>query len=118
MEIEAILNQLGDFIGIFVDSRGRSGGLAILWGSSVSLWFLSSSFNHIDVTIQWSEAESMWRFTGIYGWPKTQHILKMGQMVKDLHSPLSVPWLIGGDLNEVFYNVEKRGPPKFYDSLG
>ena len=51
VKIELTLNRLGDFFGIFVDSSGRSGGLALLWDKSVDLQFLSCSFHHIDETI-------------------------------------------------------------------
>jgi len=34
-------------------------------------------------------------------------------MISDLVSQSSFPWLIGGDMNEIFYNLEKKGgPPK------
>ncbi|KAJ8433729.1 LOW QUALITY PROTEIN: hypothetical protein Cgig2_019797 [Carnegiea gigantea] len=75
VDMELILNRLGDFFGIFIDSGKRLGGLALLGDKSVDLQFLSSSFHHIDVTIQWSINESVWRFTGIYGWVEIQYKL-------------------------------------------
>jgi len=109
VDMELILNRLGDFFGIFVDSRLRSAGLALLWDRFVDLQFFSSSFHHIDVTIQWSINEPVWRFTGIYGWAETQYKLQTGQLVCNLkpNSPLS--WLVGGDLNEIFVIWRKGG---------
>ena len=38
---------------------------------------------------------------------------KTGQLISDLKSHLSLPWLMGGDLNKIFYHGEKkRGPSK------
>jgi len=30
-------------------------------------------------------------------------------MIKDLSTHSALPWLVGGDLNEIFYNYEKKG---------
>jgi len=113
------LSQLGDFVGVFVNARGR-GDLALLWDRSVLVQFLSSPFNHIDSTIQWKGKELAWRFTGIYGWPEAQNLWKTSQMIFDLHSHShsTLPWLVGGDLNEIFYTSEKKdGPPKSLSKL-
>ncbi|KAJ8425198.1 hypothetical protein Cgig2_004320 [Carnegiea gigantea] len=40
-EIEDILHNIGDFHGIFVDSRGRSRGVALLWDKNVTVNFIS-----------------------------------------------------------------------------
>jgi len=32
-------------------------------------------------------------------------------MLLDLKTHSTLPWLIGGDINEIFYNLEKRGGP-------
>ena len=46
--------QLSDYDGLYVDARGRAGGLAILWKKSIKLDLLSCSSHHMDVTIQWT----------------------------------------------------------------
>ncbi|KAJ8434389.1 hypothetical protein Cgig2_014236 [Carnegiea gigantea] len=51
VNMELILNRL----------IGGSSGLVLLWDKSVDLQFLSSLFHHIDVTIQWSINEPVWR---------------------------------------------------------
>jgi len=54
-----------------------------------------------------------WWFFGIYGWPESQHKWKTGQLVSDLKPGSPLPWLVGGDLNEIFFHCEKKsGPPK------
>ncbi|KAJ8445113.1 hypothetical protein Cgig2_029485 [Carnegiea gigantea] len=92
-----------------LNRKGRSGGLALLWDRFADLQFLSSSFHHIDVTIQWSINEPVCRFLGIYGWTKTQYKLRIGKLVCDLKPNSPLPWLVGGDLNKIFNNVEKGG---------
>ena len=37
VEMANAVQQLGDFIGIYVDARGKSGGLALLWDSNVNV---------------------------------------------------------------------------------
>lgn len=76
--MEDILHNIGDFHGIFMDSRGRSGGLAPLWDKNVTVNFLSCSFHRINVTVTLEKDEASWRFTGIYGWPESHHKWKMG----------------------------------------
>ncbi|KAJ8452678.1 hypothetical protein Cgig2_005014 [Carnegiea gigantea] len=50
-EMENILSKLGDFFGIFVDAKGRAGGLALLWNKLVTVDLPSCSLRHIDVSI-------------------------------------------------------------------
>jgi len=52
VEIELILIKLPDFLGIFMDCRGCFGGLAHVCEMLVALKFMTSSFNHINVSIQ------------------------------------------------------------------
>ncbi|KAJ8433507.1 hypothetical protein Cgig2_018041 [Carnegiea gigantea] len=88
-------------------------GLGLLWTDKANINYLSSSSYHVDITIHWEDDDNLWRFTGIYGWPKRQEKWKTCELISDLmtHSPL--PWLVGGDINEIFYHGEKQGgPPK------
>ena len=51
VEMEEIGRQFGHFFGVYVDAKGRAGGLALLWNKSVHLNILSYSSHHIDVEI-------------------------------------------------------------------
>ena len=114
--MKTILPSLGDFEGIFVGSRGRAGGLALLWiksTDSLSVTLLSCTTNHIDVAVRWKVSEPEWQFTGVYGFPETQNKLKTCELLLDLKDRSNLPWLIGGDINEIIFNFEKSsGPPK------
>ena len=113
LEMESILPRLGDFRGAFVDARGRSGGLALLWAKNLELTVESYSLHHIDFTLKWNSQGPLWRFTGVYGWPEHQHKYRTGEMISDLKTHMELLWLVGGDLNEIFYHSEKAaGPPR------
>ena len=71
-EMNAILRDLSNYVGVFIDARGRAGGLALLWDKTTNVQFLSSSLRHIDVTVQWDADSNAWCFSGIYDWPESQ----------------------------------------------
>ena len=49
--MERVKYKLGFSKGLFVPSKGRSGGLALLWSKEVRLEIQSYSSHHIDVRI-------------------------------------------------------------------
>ena len=62
------------------------------------------------LTFKWgSEGVGVSRFRGVYGWVEMRLKLNTYEMIKDLSSHSSLPWLVGGDINEIFYNYEKKG---------
>ncbi|KAJ8426111.1 hypothetical protein Cgig2_031778 [Carnegiea gigantea] len=71
-------------------------GLALLWKKATKVILISYSFHHID------------RLTGIYGWPELNKKLCTCDLIRDLHSHSALPWLVGGDVNEIFCNFEKK----------
>ncbi|KAL0442131.1 UNVERIFIED_CONTAM: hypothetical protein Sradi_0152000 [Sesamum radiatum] len=56
-----------DLFGFGVDSRGRSGGLALLWDKSVNVIIQSLSQSHIEATVILDGGIENLRFTGFYG---------------------------------------------------
>jgi len=52
-EMEDSLCELGTYRGIFVDARGQSSGLGLLWTDTAAVNFLTCSMHHIDVIIKW-----------------------------------------------------------------
>jgi len=112
VEMEWVRKKLGNFFGVYVDSRGRAGGLALFWEKSVKLNLCSFSGHHMDANICWEDDAEEWRFTGVYGWPESHNKSKTAALIENLSSHSNLPWIIGGDLNEIFYHSEKRGGPQ------
>ena len=91
-----------------VSKISHGGGLALFWKKDLHLSVESSSQNHIDVVINKGK-ENAWRFTGIYGAPETHLRLETWNLLRELHSQRSLPWLCGGDFNELLKSHEKHG---------
>ncbi|KAL2900215.1 hypothetical protein RDABS01_025297 [Bienertia sinuspersici] len=95
--------------GVFVDSMGRAGGLALLWSYDMRVSLSSYSTHHIDCEVKLPHNNVEWRFTGIYGWPESSVKHLTCRLMEELHMKSDKPWLVGGDIHEVFYNFEKKG---------
>ena len=65
MKIEELRIQLGFSSKFAINNIGHSGGLAMLWDSSLSCSISGFSNNHIDLII--TESTGDWRLTGYYG---------------------------------------------------
>ncbi|KAL5572899.1 hypothetical protein UlMin_022496 [Ulmus minor] len=107
-QMERLRVKLG-FSGMLLwEKEGRSGGLCLLWSDSISVQLLSGSKGHIDVKVS-SEDSTCWRFTGLYGNPDTSLRNHFWNLLKRLGDSSTLPWLCGGDLNEILFNHEKLG---------
>ena len=96
-----------------MNSHGRVGGLALLWERTVKLTLCSFSAHHMDASVCWEDDAEEWRFIGVYGWPETNNKCRAEDLIAELSSHSHLPWVVGGDLNEIFYHSEKHGgPPK------
>lgn len=73
---------------ICVDCSGqfRSGGLALMWKSHHKISLQSFSLNHIDATVTDPIINSVWRFTGIYGFPEDNNKYKSLDVLKLLQT--------------------------------
>ncbi|KAL0368284.1 UNVERIFIED_CONTAM: hypothetical protein Scaly_1047300 [Sesamum calycinum] len=61
------LKEKYNLFGINVDSRGKSGGLILLWRKDINLFVHLFSVSHIDAGVFNEAGLEGWRFTGIYG---------------------------------------------------
>ncbi|KAL5580419.1 hypothetical protein UlMin_012861 [Ulmus minor] len=99
------------FEGCFVqDCIGRKGGLILLWKDPLKVEIKSCSAGHIDAIIDHNLRT--WRFTGFYGSPTVEGRVASWQLLQRLGSLpelCHLPWLVGGDFNEVLYDHEKKG---------
>ena len=89
MKIEELRIKLG-FSGKFVvNSIGHSGGLAMLWDSSLSCSISGFSNNHIDLII--TESTGDWRLTGYYGFPERRRRRASWTLLRALAIRSSLP---------------------------
>ena len=86
----------------------KGGGLALLWKSDFDVSVVASSLNFIDAMIN-AGKENSWRFTGFYGCLETNRHQDSWNMLKNLSSSSSLPWLCAGDFNEIAKSHEKLG---------
>ncbi|KAL5836959.1 hypothetical protein ACOSQ3_014128 [Xanthoceras sorbifolium] len=100
--------QLGFSGGLHVDCEGKSGGLMLLWNDAWDVSVLSFYRGHIDVVIK-MENNLKWRFTGFYGCPAPNHRTDSWELLRRLKAVNRLPWLCGGDFNELLHNEEKLG---------
>ncbi|KAL5575991.1 hypothetical protein UlMin_017690 [Ulmus minor] len=107
-QMERLRIKLG-FSGMLLwEKEGRSGGLCLLWSDIINVQLLSGSKGHIDVRVS-SDDSNCWRFTGLYGSPDTSLRNQFWNLMKRLGDSSTLPWLCGGDLNEILFNHEKQG---------
>ncbi|KAL7153226.1 hypothetical protein ABFS83_04G152200 [Erythranthe nasuta] len=98
-----------NLFGISVDRVGLSGGLALLWQKDVKVELCNFSSNHIDAVVHDGPGSRAWRFTGIYGFPEQQRRNETWSLLRQLNAQSNLPWVIGGDFNEILFNSEKVG---------
>ena len=106
--LEVIRCKLSFANKLVVPRRNREGGLVLFWKCDLALNIKSFSFCHIDTLIN-EGTDEVWRFTGFYGAPETQHRMNSWNILRLLHSQSSLPWCCAGDFNELVSLDEKRG---------
>ena len=91
-----------------VSKVNHGGGLALFWKKYFNLRVVSSSTNQID-TVIFEGTDKAWRFTGFYGAPETHLRSVSWNLLRILQNQLALPWLCGGDFNELLKSHEKKG---------
>lgn len=103
-------NVLGFSGQFFANAHGRSGGLLLLWRDFMDISIKSYSLGHIDCSIKC--ADHLWRFTGFYGNPDQsmrKHSWNLLRRLAGVEEFRNLPWVVGGDFNEILHQAEKRG---------
>lgn len=77
------------------------------WNKDWDVPIFSYSQGHIDAVI--NKGGLKWRFTGIYGQSVQDRRKETWELISRLHSISSLPWVLGGDFNEILYDLEKLG---------
>ena len=96
--MEKLKWSLGFQNGVAVDCRGKSGGLALWWRDGVDVSVRPWCQYYLDAKIK--QGDSEWRFTGIYGEPRTERRHKTWEALRYLRAQDNLPWLCAGDFNE------------------
>ncbi|KAK7255485.1 hypothetical protein RIF29_28896 [Crotalaria pallida] len=105
----ALRRRFGFSNGVAVDCNAqRGGGLALLWKDSVEVSLQSYSTGHIDVKVL-NQAVGDWRFTGFYGNPVQSLRNQSWDLIRFLSDQYELPWILGGDFNEILWYGEKEG---------
>ncbi|KAL5573012.1 hypothetical protein UlMin_022609 [Ulmus minor] len=82
----------------------------LLWKDPLKVEIKSCSAGHIDASIDHNLRR--WRFTGFYGSPTVEGRVASWQLMQRLgllSELCHLPWLVGGDFNEILYDHEKQG---------
>jgi exonuclease III len=108
------LSRLGDqykahIIDCSTSGGGRAGGLLLIWNPcNIDLTIINESLNYIDMQI--ISNNTVWRATGLYGFPQNQNKHLTCKLIEDLAGASQIPnSIIFGDFNISLYNNEKLG---------
>lgn len=82
-------------------------GLLLMWKDTLQVNLLSFSNSHIDVEV--IQGESKFRFTGMYGTFYRQRKHEDWELLDRLRNDSNLPWLLGGDLNDILCWNERAG---------
>ncbi|KAK0584046.1 hypothetical protein LWI29_006910 [Acer saccharum] len=94
--------------GCSVLKRGCSGGLILLWKKVLQVKVLSYSVGHIDARFTMEDGYP-WRFSGVYGDPSPHNRVASWDLMGRLSEMDRLPWVCGGDFNEILGMQEKVG---------
>lgn len=107
--MERIRSQLGFHNLFVVESIGKSGGLALLWGEDENVEIQNFSQNHINVVVKTSSNDIAWKLMGFYGQLDVGKCHETWSLLKALASFSPTPWVCLGDFNEILSLLEKWG---------
>ncbi|XP_030945823.1 uncharacterized protein LOC115970311 [Quercus lobata] len=107
--VKKLKMKLGFVNGLYVQGKGRGGGLAMYWKKEVNLEIKSYSRHHIDAVVVEEESGFKWRLTGFYEHLETHQRKESWRYLDTLNLQFTLPWLCFGDFNEIISVEEKLG---------
>ncbi|KAK5774606.1 hypothetical protein PVK06_042462 [Gossypium arboreum] len=107
--IEGVKRRYGFFNDVDVPAEGSRGGLSIGWNGGQLVTLKSSSKNHIDVEIQEDEESPRWHFMSFYRARDVRYKAESCNLLRRLGRNNSLPWIVGGDFNDILFAHEKQG---------
>ncbi|XP_042988728.1 uncharacterized protein LOC122316263 [Carya illinoinensis] len=109
--VEKIRNKLGLAHSFVVESRGKSGGLAMMWSENTYASLFSYSRHHNSLELSTEEGASKCHVTSFYGDSVVEKRRACWDLLRVLRPDSNCPWLCMGDFNELLSNEEKYGAP-------
>lgn len=92
-----------------VPSRGRGGGLWLLWNDSVSVSILESSLNFIIAKIQINPSAKPWVLFAVYGDCEDRMTNHIWEKIEQYTNDPNIPLCTIGDFNCILDQSEKAG---------
>lgn len=89
----------------------------MLWRKDVVFTLLGMCSQFIDVAVQFPGADQRWHCTGFYGFADQALRARSWDLLQQLAAHNDLPWVVGGDYNEVLSNNEKEGGNSRNDNL-
>lgn len=115
-KLQAIKRRM-NFDDLFVvDSKGKSGGLCLLWKKNVKVHVIYSDSNVIHAYIDYMNASIGFYYSFVYGNPSAQQRKRFWERLKNLHTQNHEPWICAGDFNELLHQSDKDGVRKHSNS--
>ena len=90
-----------------VDRDGRSGGLAVIWKSSIQCNIINYSSNFINLQV-YDSNRGNWRLTSFWGYSNHARRRQSWNLLRDLAAMSTDPWCIG-DFNDLLTSDDKLG---------
>jgi exonuclease III len=92
-------------------TRGRSGGLLLLWNNCTCHVDINNmDFNYIDCLITNTSSSAQWHASGVYGYPQHHNKHLTCELIKNLaNNHNNHKWLLFGDFNLITSCHEKSG---------
>ncbi|KAM1294906.1 hypothetical protein ACFX1Q_015702 [Malus domestica] len=107
--VDGVRRRLGFSKGFHVSPIGRAGGLSMWWDESVDVEVGFSSKYSIDARFKLVDSEGWTRVTWVYGTSYRAEKEAFWGWMHTWFKPSNIPWLCGGDFNEILWDYEKSG---------
>ncbi|KAA3463010.1 reverse transcriptase [Gossypium australe] len=91
-----------------VSSKGKSGGLALMWKEGTSVSIQSYSKFHVDALVDIDDGKKI-QFTGFYGQSDPTLRKQAWDMLRRIKGCVREGWVVGGDFNDILNEAEKEG---------
>ena len=91
-----------------VEAVGFSGGIWLLWQSSIEVVVLLNHRQFIHFKICMNKAFVSWG-TAVYANPNPMLRRQLWKHMDSIATSIQGPWIIGGDFNSILYASEKQG---------